>query len=126
MGLVASHNGFETEAEVAWNGDDVAATPAGAVYRGTLLDHRHCPKRADAYTATLDRAPVGTAHTVGYLLERRGDHELAEQAYRSGMRRGSTACAVRLGFLLVRRDDIDGAEDVLRWADDQGSADGAF
>ena len=58
-------------------------------------------------------------------LQKRGDLEQAEAAYRRADERGSPEGARNLGIGLFRRGDLDGAEAAYRRSDERGLADGS-
>jgi hypothetical protein len=66
------------------------------------------------------------ACNLGVLLERRGDLEGAEAAYRRADERGHATGACYLGVLLERRGDLEGAEAAFRRADERGFGAGAY
>jgi len=66
------------------------------------------------------------ARELGEILERRGDIDAAEAAYRRAEDRGDGRATVLLGFLLEdRRKDWTGAERAYRRADARGDLNGA-
>lgn len=125
MGLVAYVLGDVRAAMLAWNRDDAAATSIGTLCRDAVLDRRRSPDRP-TFHAMLDRVPAWLAEQLAILFAWRGDIDLAVDAHRSNMRRGVVLSAVNAGLLLVRVGDVDGAEAAFRWADEQGSAEGAY
>jgi tetratricopeptide (TPR) repeat protein len=78
------------------------------------------------YAALDEGGHSAGAYNLGVLLERRGDLEGAEAAYRRADEREHPAGALGLGVLLERRGDLEGAEAAFRRADQHGDADGAF
>ena len=70
---------------------------------------------------TLTRREISLgAYLLGRNLERDGDLEGAEDAYRRADARGDAAAARRFGLLLEQRGDLDDAERAYRRAHERG------